>query len=211
VIVTTDHGHIGPHSLFDIGHGFQSPNETSTFVIADIAGDTCDGCMNNSYSIVDITPTVLSLFGIMPPPYFEGVPLGELAANTVKPANLYAALNQAIDMYGWPDPATTIRLSLRTIATIVPFLVYDSKHSISVQFQQIVDQGFPLVSPLAGLALVPVTLVFDGLYVVTNVPAQMIAKATGVTGASTFPLLPPDWPTFPPAEPIPSQSPAIVA
>ena len=34
-------------------------------------------------------------------------------------------------------------------------------------------------------------ILFDGLYVITNVPAQIVAFLTGVTGARIFPLLPP--------------------
>ena len=34
----------------------------------------------------------------------------------------------------------------------------------------------------------------------TNVPAQIVAWLTGVSGASIFPLLPPAPPAFPPAE-----------
>lgn len=36
--------------------------------------------------------------------------------------------------------------------------------------------------------------------VATNVPAQIVALLTGVTGASIFPLLPPAPPVFPPTE-----------
>ncbi len=189
VIVTTDHGIVGRHTFADRGHGFQSPNETSTFVIADIAGDTCDGCMNNTYRITDITPTVEDLFGLAPKPYFDGVPLKDHAASTTKPVDLHQALNDAIDMYGYPDIITRVVLSLRTIAGIVPATVYEEKHSVTSQ----------LPEELA----VPVGILFDGLYVVTNVPAQIFALLTGVTGANIFPLLPPDWPTFPP---VPDQA-----
>ena len=37
----------------------------------------------------------------------------------------------------------------------------------------------------------------DLLYVVTNIPAQIVAFLTGVHGASIFPLLPPAPPSFP--------------
>jgi hypothetical protein len=185
VIVITDHGIVGRHTLGDRGHGFQSPNETSTFIIADIAGDTCDGCMNNAYRIVDTTPTIVDLVGLAQKPYFEGVPLKDRAASTTKPVDLHQALNDAIDMYGYPDIFTRVTLSLRTIAGMVPYIVYEQKHIIGSQ--------------VPDALVVPVGILFDGLYVVTNVPAQIFARLTGVTGASIFPLLPPDWPTFPPA------------
>ena len=194
IIVVTDHGIVGPHQPLDRGHGFQSPEETTTFVIADIAGDTCDGCMNNAYKIVDITPTVVSLFGVGQQTYFEGVPLANRSASTTTPVDLHQALNTAIDMYGYPDIVTNVALTVRTVATIVPYYIYDLKHSTLEQLQG---------NPLGDVATVPVSLFFDALYVATNVPAQIVARVTGVTGASIFPLLPPAWPTFPP---VPDQT-----
>jgi hypothetical protein len=201
--VVTDHGMAGRHTLLDRSHGFQSPAETTTFVIADVAGDDCDACMNNAYRIVDVTPTVLDLFGVPQKSYFEGLSLSDRSASTTKPVDLHQALNDAIAMYGYPNIVTAVALDLRTVATIIPFEVYDLKHSTSVQLQQIVDMDIPLISPLVALASVAAAIFFDGLYVVTNVPAQIGAQVTGVTGASILPLLPPDWPTFPP---IPEQT-----
>jgi hypothetical protein len=206
VIVVTDHGIVGPHTEFDRGHGYQSPEETTTFVIADIAGDTCDGCMNNDYSIVDITPTVLDLFGIPQQQYFQGVPLRDHSASTTQPVDLHQALNDAIDQYGYPDLVTNVALDLRVLATLVPYLVYEQKHTTLVELQDLANLSIPIISPLARFALVPVTIAFDALYVLTNVPAQIIARLTGVTGASIFPLLPPDWPVFPPLSDTPDQS-----
>ena len=60
--------------------------------------------------------------------------------------------------------------------------------------------GNDISAGLPGIFLVPVQIVFDGLYVATNVPAQIVARLTGVTGASIFPLLPPAPPMFPPTE-----------
>ena len=62
MIVVTDHGH---QPQLGFGHGFQSPDETSTFVIAD-GPDFQDGYINLQYEIVDTTPTVMSLFGGTP-------------------------------------------------------------------------------------------------------------------------------------------------
>ena len=73
VITTTDHGH-QPQAGF--GHGFNSPLETSSFVIFDLEGnDADDGQQNLGYSNTDITPTVLNLFGIAQRSDFDGVPL----------------------------------------------------------------------------------------------------------------------------------------
>jgi hypothetical protein len=43
----------------------------------------------------------------------------------------------------------------------------------------------------------PIPILGNVLYVVTNVPAQIVAWLTGVTGASIFPLLPPGPPSWP--------------
>jgi len=182
VIVVTDHGH-QPQKGF--GHGFQSPDETSTFVIADGPAFQ-DGYINLQYEIVDTTPTVMSLFGGTPRPDSDGVPLTTLRGSDVDPVDLKQALNDAIAMNGYPDVVTNVALSLRTIFATVPYYVYTFGNDIG--------------SGLPGIILVPVQIVFDGLYVATNVPAQIVALATGVSGASIFPLLPPEPPVFPPTE-----------
>ena len=182
VIVVTDHGH-QPQRGF--GHGFQSPDETATFVIAD-GPDFQDGDINLQYEIVDITPTVVSLFGGTPLSGSDGVPLTTLGGSDVDPVDLKQALNDAIAMNGYPDIATNVALSLRTIFATVPYFVYTFGNDIGA--------GLP------SIVLVPVHIVFDGLYVATNVPAQIVARLTGVTGASIFPLLPPEPPMFPPTE-----------
>ena len=182
MIVVTDHGH-QPQKGF--GHGFQSPDETSTFVIAD-GPDFQDGYINLQYEIVDTTPTVVSLFGGTPRADSDGVPLMTLGGSDVDPVDLHQALNDAIAMNGYPDIATNVALSLRTIFATVPYYVYTLGNDISA--------GLP------GIFLVPVQILFDGLYVATNVPAQIVALLTGVTGASIFPLLPPEPPVFPPTE-----------
>ncbi len=182
VIAVTDHGHM---PALGLGHGFQSPDETSTFVIAD-GPDFKDGYINLQYQIVDTTPTVVSLFGGIPKAGSDGVPLMTLAGSDVDPVDLKQALNDAIATNGYPDFATGVALSLRTIFATVPYYVYMFGNDISA--------GLP------SFLLVPVQILFDGLYVATNVPAQIVAFLTGVTGASIFPLLPPAPPVFPPTE-----------
>ena len=120
VIVVTDHGH-QPQQGF--GHGFQSPDETSTFVIAD-GPDFGDGLMNLQYEIVDTTPTVMSLFGGTPRAGSDGVPLTTLDGSDVDPVDLHQALNDAIAMNGYPDIVTNVALGLRTIFATVPYYVY---------------------------------------------------------------------------------------
>jgi hypothetical protein len=171
IIMVTDHGH-QPQKGF--GHGFQSPDETETFVIA--SGPAFkDGYINLQYEIVDTTPTVVSLFGGTPKPGSDGVTLMSLSGSDVGPLNqtqLVDALREQIASNKSPDIFTEIRLGARTIFATIPYLVYTELGSI----------------PILG----------DLLYVVTNIPAQIVAFLTGVQGASIFPLLPPPPPSFAP-------------
>ncbi|MDY6995765.1 MAG: alkaline phosphatase family protein [Actinomycetota bacterium] len=202
ILVVTDHGH-QPQQGF--GHGFQSPDETATFVIAENPDIFAAGAINLRYQIVDVTPTVMTLFGGTPAEDSDGVSLTTLDASNVFPINddaaLRGALQDAIDMYGYPDILTDVALGIRTVAATVPYLVYGFRQDITAQLQQIADQGIFLISPLAGLAIVPVRLVADLTYVVTNVVAQVVARLTGVQGASIFPLWPPAPPSVDSPEP----------
>lgn len=195
IIVVTDHGH-QPQQGF--GHGFQSPSETETFVIARGSAFQ-DGFMNLQYQIVDTTPTVLTLFGATPPGYLDGVSLTTLGAGDVDPVDLHQALLDAIAMNGYPDIGTNIALGVRTIFTSIPYFVYNFTYDTIGLLQSIASQDIFLVSALAGLAVVPVQLLGNLLYVTTNIPAQIVARLTGVTGNSIFPLFPPPPSTWPPA------------
>jgi hypothetical protein len=183
VIVVTDHGH---QSVRGLGHGFQSPNETETFVIAH-GSDFKPGYINTRYQIVDTTPTVVKLFGATPRRDADGVPLMDLDASSVKPDDLNAALLAAIAQNHYPDALTNMALSVRTVFATIPYLIYTTGHDIA--------QMMP------SFLVVPVQFVMDVLYVVTNIPAQIVAQLTGVGGASIFPVLPPPRPHFQPAEP----------
>jgi hypothetical protein len=182
VMVVTDHGHMAPKGF---GHGFQSPDETATFVIAD-GPNFKDGYINLQYGIVDTTPTVVSLFGGTPRAGSDGVPLTTLGGSDVHPVDLKQALEDAIASNDYPDFVTGVALGLRTIFATVPYYVY--------MFE------YDTIAGLPSSLVVPVKVLFDGLYVVTNVPAQIVALLTGVTGVSFLPLLPPAPPVFPPAE-----------
>jgi len=170
IIVVTDHGH-QPQQGF--GHGFQTPDETSTFVIAR-GPDFNDGFVNPAYEIVDTTPTVLSLFGASPPANLDGVSLTTLGPGT-QPANLHQALEDMIAANHSPDIVTDVALSLRTIFATIPYYVWT----------------------LTNDGTLPIPILGNALYVVTNVPAQIVAWLTGVTGARIFPLLPPGPPSWP--------------
>ncbi|WP_111508748.1 alkaline phosphatase family protein [Mycobacterium kyogaense] len=207
IIVVTDHGH---QPQKGIGHGFQSPPETSTFVIAN-GGGFDSGAINLTYSIVDVTPTVLTLFGGTPSASSDGTSLTDQDDSNVYPVNddgaLRAGLLDIIAKYGYPDRATEARLSLRTIVTSVPYFVFGATQQLTGGLQDLVDLGIPLVSLVAKIAIIPVQLGGDLLYVVTNLAAQIVAKLTGVEGASIFPL----WPPAPPAiEPQPDETTTLV-
>ncbi len=167
VIVVTDHGH-QPQPGF--GHGFQSPRETETFVIVDgpqFGSNGESGRFNPDYEIVDVTPTVLSLFGAPQDPRSDGVPLQSLNDRSSAPlseAALHEALEAQIASNDYPNIIVNVALSTRTIVAFLPYYV----------------QGAGLPAPLG-----------DILYVATNVPAQLVAFGTGVWGARLFPLLPP--------------------
>ena len=206
IMMVTDHGHQPQKGL---GHGFQSPDETSTFVIANNPDLFTPGGVNLKYSIVDVTPTVMTLFGYEPAADSDGVSLTDLGDSTVTPADnttaLRQALNDAIAMYGYPDIGTNIALSVRTIAATVPYYVDLIANGIVAALQGLAAQDIFLISPLAQLAIVPVDIIGDLAYIATNIVAQIVARLTGVTGASIFPLQRPPAPTFPEA-PAPEMS-----
>ncbi|TRW79453.1 sulfatase-like hydrolase/transferase [Mycolicibacterium sp. 018/SC-01/001] len=207
IIVVTDHGH---QPQKGIGHGFQSPPETSTFVIANGAGFD-SGAINLTYSIVDVTPTVLTLFGGTPSASSDGTSLTDQDVSNVYPVDddgaLRAGLLDIIAKYGYPDAATEARLDLRTIVTSVPYFVFGATNQLTAGLQDLVDAGIPLVSLVAKIAIIPVQLGGDLLYVATNLAAQIVAKLTGVEGARIFPL----WPPAPPAiEPQPDETTTLV-
>jgi hypothetical protein len=170
VLVVTDHGH-QPQQGF--GHGFQTPDETATFVIANGPGYN-EGWVNPDYEIVDTTPTILTIFGAPVPTNLDGVPLTAHGPGT-QPADLRQALEDMIATNKSPGLVTNVLLSLRTIFATIPYYVWTLNND----------------------GTIPIPLLGNVLYVVTNVPAQIVARLTGVTGASIFPLLPPGPPSWP--------------
>lgn len=194
IVVVTDHGH-QPQQGF--GHGFNSPDETSTFVIVDGPGFE-DGWINQAYEIVDTTPTVLHIFGGSTPAGIDGVPIQTLGTgydpgDTI--GELVTALNYEIAQNQAPDFLTDTVLTIRTIFTSIPYFIYD--------FGLTGNSGLP-----SFLAL-PAQLLFSGLYVATNIPAQIVAFGTGVYGARLFPILPPPAPNFTPVNPQQTLAPAV--
>lgn len=198
ILVTTDHGH---QPQKGVGHGFQSPDETSTFVIAENPDLFAVGAINLQYQIVDVTPTVVTLFGGDPTAGSEGVSLTDLSDSNVFPVDddeaLRGSLQDAIAMYGYPDIGTQLALGARTIFATVPYVVFGLTNDLTAALREIADQDIFLISLLARLAIAPVQFIGDFTYVMTNTGAQIVARLTGVTGASIFPLWPPAPPSFP--------------
>jgi hypothetical protein len=201
VIVTTDHGHQQSQGL---GHGFQSPNETSSFIIFDLEGDDNDGVQNLGYQNVDITPTIVDLFGLEQRSDFDGVPLTDKAAGIVDPGDLpdlKVSLNNALGMYGYPNIGVDIALGTRTVFASVPYIIDGLVTDINDFLQGIVDQDIFLISGLADISQWIVQFNGDLAVGVTQAVARVVAYLTG-SG-----VIPPSDPPLP-APPADSELPA---
>ncbi|MBB3604927.1 hypothetical protein FHT40_004611 [Mycolicibacterium sp. BK556] len=200
VIVVTDHGH---QPQLGFGHGFQSPDETSTWVIAN--GDGFDpGRMNLAYSIIDVTPTVLDLFGAPPATGSPGVSLTTLGSSNVLPDDLDQALLDAIARNGWPDIQTNVALSVRTIFASIPYFLNGGITSITAAMQGIVDDNIFLISQLAEVAKVVVQVLGNVSVSATQALAQLIAWTTGVD------IFNPGHPLPPPSVATEPETPAVL-
>lgn len=192
VIVTTDHGQ---QQSVGFGHGFQSPNETSSFIIFDLAGDDAnDGKQNLAYSNADITPTIVDLFEAPTRSDFDGVSLVDNKTDSiVTPVDLKQALNDAVAMYGYPNIGTDVALGVRTVFASVPYFLGIITNTITAQLQAIVDADIFLISPLVGLAEFVVQITGDILVGVTQAIARVVATLTGsgVIPPTDPPLSPP--------------------
>ncbi|SCX27739.1 alkaline phosphatase family protein [Mycolicibacterium fluoranthenivorans] len=175
VLVVTDHGH---QPQLGFGHGFQTPTETTTFVVAD-GPDFGDGKVNLQYSIADITPTILSLFGAPLSSDFDGVPLTAHGPGAIPDNGVEAALKDAIADIGYPDLGTQVRLSVRTIFASIPYFLNQFTDQVVAQLQAVADQGIFLISTIASIAVLPVQFVADVLFQTTNVLGNLIGLLTG--------------------------------
>ncbi|MCV7383027.1 alkaline phosphatase family protein [Mycolicibacter longobardus] len=196
ILITTDHGHTQSVTLpgLSIGHGFQSPNETTSFVIFDQAGDNAtDGGQNLNYSIADITPTILALLGVPLRSDFDGVSLTDdptVLDSFVQPVDLQQALYSAIAMFGYPNIGNEITLGIRTLVGSVPYFLNTFVNQIDQYLQGIVDQDIFLISALAQ-GTQWVTNAVGGLMVdSTNAVAHAIALmlGSGVIAPTDAPL-----------------------
>lgn len=98
-----------------------------------------------------------------------------LSQSDLDPVDLHQALQDQIATNKAPGFLTNVAFNARAVFATVPYYVYTYVGQV----------------PVVG----------DVLYVATNIPAQIVARLTGVTGASIFPLLPP-----PPFTPPPEQT-----
>lgn len=191
VIMTTDHGH---QQSKGFGHGFQSPNETSSFIVFDKAGDHEGGLQNQSYSNVDIAPTIVNLFGAPLRSDFDGVPMTTKTSGIVDPVDLKTSLNNAVSMYGYPNIGTDIALGTRTVFATVPYVIDGLVNSMTGFLQGIVDKDIFLISGLAGFTQWIIQFNGDLAVGVTQAVADVVAR---LTGSGT--IKPTDPPLTPPA------------
>jgi len=194
IILTTDHGH---QQSLGFGHGFQSPNETTQFVIFDQAGhDATDGSQNLNYSIADVTPTILSLFGIQMRSDFDGVSMTDnqtVLDGLVTPVDLKEALTAAIAMYGYPNIGNDITLAIRTVFASIPYFLDKGILEIDKFLQSIIDQDIFLISGLAEATQWVVNSLGGAVVDVTNAVGLGVGYLTGagVIAPTDAPLPPP--------------------
>lgn len=194
VILTTDHGQ-NPDRTGILAHGFQTPIETTTFVIAN--GPTFQpGAINNTYINVDVTPTVTALLGLAPEPYSAGKPLMDRSASDYRPIlpgeeALHQALTDAIGMYGYPDIVEELALNWRTVATTIPWLIYTAFDSVASSVPDFLADAVLFIGAIC--------------YNIAYIPAQIVARITGVTGNA---IIPEDWWPWTPTPGTQSESPA---
>lgn len=196
VILTTDHGQ-NPDRAGLLVHGFQSPIETTSFVIAN-GPDFQPGAVNNTYLNIDVTPTVSALLGLAPEPYSEGKPLMDRAVNDYVPTipgqdALHQALTDAVAMYGYPDIAKDLAMTWRTIATTIPWLIYTAFDGIASAVPDFLESAVKFIGAIC--------------YDIAYIPAQIVARITGVTGNS---IIPEDWSPWTPTPGTQTEPPAAV-
>ncbi len=204
IITTTDHGH-QPQAGF--GHGFQSPDETASWIIYDREGDdTDDGRQNLGYSNTDITPSIVSLFGISQRSDFDGVSMDFKVPGIVAPTDRKQSLTDALAMYGYPQAAVDFALSVRTIVGAVPYFLNGFVEDITGFLQGVVDQEIFLISTLAQVAEFAVGFIGGALVDVTQVIAGVVARLTGsgVIPPTDPPLPPPTSASLSPAAAVPA-------
>ncbi|MBV0918556.1 alkaline phosphatase family protein [Mycobacteroides chelonae] len=179
VLVVTDHGH---RPELGVGHGFQSPNETSTFVIARGPGFT-PGQINPSFGIDDITPTALGLLGVPSLPDSDGTDLRSLADHASTPTNRKTAISDMVNANHYPDLLTRLRLGIRSVISLPagPLLdgIVDGVNGVRQQLDAVGSSGVPVFSQLASATSWALGAFNQGLTVVTNTVVTVVNRLTG--------------------------------
>ncbi|MCV7383028.1 alkaline phosphatase family protein [Mycolicibacter longobardus] len=186
IILTTDHGHHDTPTLpgFSLGHGLQTPNETTSFIMLSLAGnDDQAGAQNLAYQHVDIVPTILQIFGIPMRSDFDGAPMQldpELVNSVVFPDDLKQALLAAINSVEYPDIGTHLSLVLRALAGGAGYFLQDwAFPPINNFLQSIIDQDIFLISSLAQGAQWVFNAVGGVVVNVANELGRVVAQWTG--------------------------------
>ena len=197
MIVTTDHGH---QQSKGFGHGFQSPNETSSFVIFDLEGDDSnDGKQNLGYTTADITPTIVDLFGVS-----AAVGLRRRAVD--RPRTIQHRRHR-IDSGCRRSTTQSTCTATRTSAPIWPWVLGRSSPPSRTSWtgssptsprscRAIVEKDIFLISALAGVTKALVQITGDLGVAVTQAIARVVAR---LTGAGTIPPTDPRCPRRRPA------------
>lgn len=179
VLVVTDHGH---RPELGVGHGFQSPNETSTFVIARGPGFT-PGQINPAFGIDDITPTALGLLGVPSLPDSDGTDLRSLADHASTPTNPKTAISDMVNANHYPDLLTRLRLGIRSVIGLPagPLLdgIVDGVNGVRQQLDAVGSSGVPVFSQLASATSWALGAFNQGLTVVTNTVVTVVNRLTG--------------------------------
>ncbi|WP_057965439.1 MULTISPECIES: alkaline phosphatase family protein [Mycobacteroides] len=179
VLVVTDHGH---RPELGVGHGFQSPNETSTFVIARGPGFK-PGQINPSFGIDDITPTALGLLGVPSLPDSDGTDLRSLADHASTPTNRKTAISDMVNANHYPDLLTRLRLGIRSVISLPagPLLdgIVDGVNGVRQQLDAVGSSGVPVFSQLASATSWALGAFNQGLTVVTNTVVTVVNRLTG--------------------------------
>ncbi|WP_064409790.1 alkaline phosphatase family protein [Mycobacteroides chelonae] len=179
VLVVTDHGH---RPELGVGHGFQSPNETSTFVIARGPGFT-PGQINPSFGIDDITPTALGLLGVPSLPDSDGTELRSLADHASTPTNRKTAISDMVNANHYPDLLTRLRLGIRSVISLPagPLLdgIVDVVNGVRQQLDAVGSSGVPVFSQLASATSWALGAFNQGLTAVTNTVVTVVNRLTG--------------------------------
>ena len=125
-----------------------------------------------------MTPRSRNCSASRPSRTLQGMALMDRSAYNYQPTipgqqALQDALNAAINMYGYPDIITNLALAWRTIATTIPYVIYSAFNSLAAGLPDFLGFAVQAIGAIA--------------YDIAYIPAQIVARITGVTGNSIIP------------------------